>query len=35
MAASKHETKLKVNGVAMVRKSPRDHTFNSGNSQQC
>ena len=33
MAASKHVTKLKVNGVQWVETRPRDHTFTSGNSQ--
>ena len=33
MAASKHVTKLKVNGVPWWKTRPRDHTFTSGNSQ--
>ena len=33
MAASKHETKLKINGVQWVETRPGDHTFTSGNSQ--
>ena len=33
MAASKHVTKLKINGVQWVKTRPRDHTFTSGNSQ--
>ena len=33
MAASKHVTKLKVNGVQWMETRPRDHTFTSGNSQ--
>ena len=33
MAASKHVTKLKVNGVQWLEIRPRAHTFTSGNSQ--
>ena len=34
MAASKHVTKLEVNGVQLMKTRPRDHTFTSGLSQQ-
>jgi len=33
MAASKHVTKLKVNGIQWMKTRPRDHTFTGGNSQ--
>ena len=35
MAASKQVVKLRENGIAKVKTRPRDHTFTSGNSQQC
>jgi hypothetical protein len=34
MAASKHVAELVLNGVSMLRKKPKDHTFTSGHSQQ-
>ena len=33
MAARKHVTKLKVNGVQWMKTRPMNHTFTSGNSQ--
>jgi hypothetical protein len=32
MAASKHVTKLKGNGVQSLKTRPRDHTFTSGHT---